>query len=139
MLIIKIVRIVSIFPLITNSLSRRYSTDIIVLWVSCNESLVTRLPMFQDFCYYANTIFLIDLLFYSSNEKLFMVCFSFAEVRALSMVIWLLGQRMIHQSIVSYSRAFAGAISMGFDCLALQLGFQFSWQNCQCSYPSITW
>ncbi|KAL6507162.1 glycerophosphocholine acyltransferase [Orobanche hederae] len=32
-----------------------------------------------DFCYYANTIFLIMLLCYPRNEKLFMVCFSFAE------------------------------------------------------------
>ncbi|KAL9432727.1 hypothetical protein AB3S75_027698 [Citrus x aurantiifolia] len=32
-----------------------------------------------DFCYYANTIFLVDLLLYPKNEKLFMVCFSFAE------------------------------------------------------------
>lgn len=35
----------------------------------------------QDFCYYANTIFIVTLLFYPKNEKLFMVCFSFAEVR----------------------------------------------------------
>ncbi|KAL6519198.1 hypothetical protein OROGR_018518 [Orobanche gracilis] len=33
-----------------------------------------------DFCYYANTIFLIMLLCYPKNEKLFMVCFSFAEL-----------------------------------------------------------
>ncbi|XP_042414683.1 glycerophosphocholine acyltransferase 1-like [Zingiber officinale] len=32
-----------------------------------------------DFCYYANTFFLITILFYPKNEKLFMVCFSFAE------------------------------------------------------------
>ncbi|XP_040867284.1 glycerophosphocholine acyltransferase 1 isoform X1 [Glycine max] len=42
-----------------------------------------------DFCYYANTIFLIDLLFYSSNEKLFMVCFSFAEgPLAWALIVW---------------------------------------------------
>ena len=35
----------------------------------------------QEFCYYANAIFLVMLLFYPRNEKLFMVCFSFAEVR----------------------------------------------------------
>lgn len=39
-----------------------------------------QLCMRQDFCYYANTIFLVDLLLYPKNEKLFMVCFSFAEV-----------------------------------------------------------
>ncbi|KVI12217.1 Protein of unknown function DUF2838 [Cynara cardunculus var. scolymus] len=32
-----------------------------------------------DFCYYANTIFLIMLLFFPRNQKLFMVTFSFAE------------------------------------------------------------
>nr|ACU22841.1 unknown [Glycine max] len=42
-----------------------------------------------DFCYYANTIFLVDLLFYSSNEKLFMVCFSFAEgPLAWALIVW---------------------------------------------------
>ena len=96
--------------------------------------------MFQDFCYYANTIFLVYLLFYPKNEKLFLVCFSFAEVSMLSLIIWWLGRRMIYLSTLwLIQRAFAGAISMGFDCLALQLSFQFSWQNCQCSYPSFTW
>lgn len=38
----------------------------------------------QEFCYYANAIFLVMLLFYPRNEKLFMVCFSFAEVRNVS-------------------------------------------------------
>ena len=52
--------------------------------------------VFQDFCYYANTIFLVYLLFYPRNEKLFLVCFSFAEVSMLSLVIWHLGRRMIH-------------------------------------------
>ncbi|KAL2547931.1 hypothetical protein Fot_09461 [Forsythia ovata] len=42
-----------------------------------------------DFCYYANTIFLIMLLFYPRNEKLFMVCFSFAEgPLAWALIIW---------------------------------------------------
>jgi len=77
--------------------------------------------VFQDFCYYANTIFLVDLLFYSKDEKFFMVCFSFAEVRTL--FSWLKNDSSV--KFVSYSRAFAGALSMGFDCLALQLGFQF--------------
>ncbi|KAL9325854.1 hypothetical protein ACSQ67_006499 [Phaseolus vulgaris] len=42
-----------------------------------------------DFCYYANTIFLVDLLFYSKNEKLFMVCFSFSEgPLAWALIVW---------------------------------------------------
>ncbi|KAI4344564.1 hypothetical protein L6164_011776 [Bauhinia variegata] len=42
-----------------------------------------------DFCYYANTIFLADLLFYPKNEKLFMVCFSFAEgPLAWALIVW---------------------------------------------------
>ncbi|CAA0835014.1 Unknown protein [Striga hermonthica] len=42
-----------------------------------------------DFCYYANTIFLIMLLCYPRNEKLFMVCFSFAEgPLAWALIVW---------------------------------------------------
>lgn len=42
-----------------------------------------------EFCYYANTIFLIDLLLYPKNEKLFMVCFSFAEgPLAWALIVW---------------------------------------------------
>ncbi|KAK4602553.1 hypothetical protein RGQ29_011547 [Quercus rubra] len=42
-----------------------------------------------DFCYYANAIFLIDLLLYPRNEKLFMVCFSFAEgPLAWALIVW---------------------------------------------------
>ncbi|KAL5572416.1 hypothetical protein UlMin_022013 [Ulmus minor] len=42
-----------------------------------------------DFCYYANTIFLVDLLFYPRNEKLFMICFSFAEgPLAWALIVW---------------------------------------------------
>ncbi|XP_059633167.1 glycerophosphocholine acyltransferase 1 [Cornus florida] len=42
-----------------------------------------------DFCYYANTIFLVVLLFYPKNEKLFMVSFSFAEgPLAWALIIW---------------------------------------------------
>ncbi|CAK9152477.1 unnamed protein product [Ilex paraguariensis] len=42
-----------------------------------------------DFCYYANTIFLVQLLFYPRNEKLFMVCFSFAEgPLAWALIVW---------------------------------------------------
>ncbi|EXB38903.1 hypothetical protein L484_027338 [Morus notabilis] len=42
-----------------------------------------------DFCYYANTIFLVHLLLYPKNEKLFMVCFSFAEgPLAWALIIW---------------------------------------------------
>ncbi|KAJ8484961.1 hypothetical protein OPV22_017446 [Ensete ventricosum] len=42
-----------------------------------------------DFCYYANTFFLIMLLFFPKNEKLFMVCFSFAEgPLAWALIVW---------------------------------------------------
>lgn len=42
-----------------------------------------------DFCYYANTIFLVMLLFYPKNEKLFMVSFSFAEgPLAWALIVW---------------------------------------------------
>ncbi|KAG6421099.1 hypothetical protein SASPL_117648 [Salvia splendens] len=42
-----------------------------------------------DFCYYANTIFLVMLLFYPTNEKLFLVCFSFAEgPLAWALIVW---------------------------------------------------
>lgn len=42
-----------------------------------------------DFCYYANTIFLVMLLLYPKNEKLFMVCFSFAEgPLAWALIVW---------------------------------------------------
>ncbi|GAB2267747.1 glycerophosphocholine acyltransferase, variant 2 [Dionaea muscipula] len=46
--------------------------------------------LFQDdFCYYANTIFLVTLLLYPKNEKLFMVCFSFAEgPLAWAIIVW---------------------------------------------------
>ncbi|KAE8676056.1 threonine synthase [Hibiscus syriacus] len=42
-----------------------------------------------DFCYYANTIFLVDLLIFPKNEKLFMICFSFAEgPLAWALIVW---------------------------------------------------
>ncbi|MFQ6650977.1 hypothetical protein Gotur_022479 [Gossypium turneri] len=42
-----------------------------------------------DFCYYANTIFLVDLLLCPKNEKLFMICFSFAEgPLAWALIVW---------------------------------------------------
>ncbi|XP_074273625.1 glycerophosphocholine acyltransferase 1 isoform X1 [Silene latifolia] len=42
-----------------------------------------------DFCYYANTISLVTLLLYPKNEKLFMVCFSFAEgPLAWAIIVW---------------------------------------------------
>ncbi|XP_038880612.1 glycerophosphocholine acyltransferase 1 isoform X1 [Benincasa hispida] len=42
-----------------------------------------------DFCYYANTIFIVDLLLYPKNEKLFMICFSFAEgPLAWAIIVW---------------------------------------------------
>ncbi|CAL9194453.1 unnamed protein product, partial [Musa hybrid cultivar] len=43
----------------------------------------------NDFCYYANTFFLVMLLFFPKNEKLFMVCFSFAEgPLAWALIVW---------------------------------------------------
>lgn len=42
-----------------------------------------------DFCYYANAIFITMLLFFPNNEKLFMVCFSFAEgPLAWALIVW---------------------------------------------------
>ncbi|KAH0460291.1 hypothetical protein IEQ34_010954 [Dendrobium chrysotoxum] len=42
-----------------------------------------------DFCYYANTFFLVMLLMFPKNEKLFMVCFSFAEgPLAWALIVW---------------------------------------------------
>lgn len=42
-----------------------------------------------DFCYYANAIFVVMLLFFPNNEKLFMVCFSFSEgPLAWALIIW---------------------------------------------------
>ncbi|XP_071689239.1 glycerophosphocholine acyltransferase 1-like [Rutidosis leptorrhynchoides] len=42
-----------------------------------------------DFCYYANTIFLIMLLFFPRNQKLFMLTFSFAEgPLAWALIVW---------------------------------------------------
>ncbi|PWA53760.1 hypothetical protein CTI12_AA440730 [Artemisia annua] len=42
-----------------------------------------------DFCYYANTIFLVMLLFFPRSQKLFMVTFSFAEgPLAWALIVW---------------------------------------------------
>eukprot|EP00850_Spirogloea_muscicola_P022634 SM000304S11856 [mRNA] locus=s304:118630:122224:- [translate_table: standard] len=42
-----------------------------------------------DFCYYANVIFISQLLFFPKSEKLFLVCFSFAEgPLAWALIIW---------------------------------------------------
>ncbi|CAI9100666.1 OLC1v1037812C1 [Oldenlandia corymbosa var. corymbosa] len=42
-----------------------------------------------DFCYYANTIFVIMLLFFPRNEKFFMICFAFAEgPLAWALIVW---------------------------------------------------
>ncbi|GAA0158597.1 hypothetical protein Leryth_009152 [Lithospermum erythrorhizon] len=42
-----------------------------------------------DFCYYANTMFIIQILFYPKNEKFFMICFSFAEgPLAWALIVW---------------------------------------------------
>ncbi|XP_020096686.1 uncharacterized membrane protein C776.05-like [Ananas comosus] len=48
-----------------------------------------RYKKMADFCYYANTFFLAMLLFFPRNEKLFMVCFSFAEgPLAWALIVW---------------------------------------------------
>ncbi|KAH9297865.1 hypothetical protein KI387_029547, partial [Taxus chinensis] len=42
-----------------------------------------------DFCYFANSIFMIMILFFPSNKKLFMVCFSFSEgPLAWAIIVW---------------------------------------------------
>uniref|UniRef100_K3XI63 Glycerophosphocholine acyltransferase 1 n=2 Tax=Setaria italica TaxID=4555 RepID=K3XI63_SETIT len=42
-----------------------------------------------DFCYYANTFLVVMILFYPKDEKLFMVCFSFAEgPLAWALIVW---------------------------------------------------
>ncbi|KAF7148477.1 hypothetical protein RHSIM_Rhsim03G0230700 [Rhododendron simsii] len=42
-----------------------------------------------DFCYYANTFFLVMLLLFPKHEKLFMICFSFAEgPLAWALIVW---------------------------------------------------
>ncbi|XP_027148150.1 uncharacterized membrane protein C776.05-like isoform X1 [Coffea eugenioides] len=42
-----------------------------------------------DFCYYANTLFLVMLLCFPRNEKFFMICFSFAEgPLAWALIVW---------------------------------------------------
>lgn len=42
-----------------------------------------------DFCYYANAIFIVMILFFPMHEKLFMICFSFAEgPLAWAIIIW---------------------------------------------------
>eukprot|EP00246_Nothoceros_aenigmaticus_P004323 TRINITY_DN15828_c0_g1_i1.p1 TRINITY_DN15828_c0_g1~~TRINITY_DN15828_c0_g1_i1.p1 ORF type:complete len:355 (-),score=31.99 TRINITY_DN15828_c0_g1_i1:398-1462(-) len=42
-----------------------------------------------DFCYYANAIFMVMLLFFPRHEKLFLVCFSFSEgPLAWALIVW---------------------------------------------------
>lgn len=42
-----------------------------------------------DFCYYANAIFVVMLLFYPTNDKLFLICFSFSEgPLAWALIVW---------------------------------------------------
>lgn len=41
----------------------------------------------QDFCYYANAIFVFLLLIMPDNERLFMICFAFSEVGHCEMEI----------------------------------------------------
>lgn len=42
-----------------------------------------------DFCYYANAIFVVMLLFFPTNDKLFLICFSFSEgPLAWALIVW---------------------------------------------------
>lgn len=50
---------------------------------TCFPHLSTQLNvplLVQDFCYYANAIFVFLLLVQPDNERLFMICFAFSEV-----------------------------------------------------------
>jgi hypothetical protein len=91
----------------------------------------------QDFCYYANAIFVTSLLFFPNNDKLFLVCFSFAEVSATlttcsSCVLLSLAMSQgfsykLFSIIVNFklnvkkstSNNCAGTVGMGTDCLAV--------------------
>jgi hypothetical protein len=89
----------------------------------------------QDFCYYANAIFVTCLLFFPNNDKLFLVCFSFAEVSAMLLktfnlfLLCLLSLAMsqLFKTHVRFSFELhstinncAGTIGMGTDCVAVQ-------------------
>eukprot|EP00897_Mesotaenium_endlicherianum_P005300 jgi/Mesen1/4799/ME000243S03976 len=42
-----------------------------------------------DFCYYANAMFTIHLLFFPKNEKFFLICFAFSEgPLAWALIVW---------------------------------------------------
>jgi hypothetical protein len=42
-----------------------------------------------DFCYYANVIFVVMLLYFPTNDKLFLICFSFSEgPLAWALIVW---------------------------------------------------
>ncbi|KAJ7524080.1 hypothetical protein O6H91_18G076800 [Diphasiastrum complanatum] len=42
-----------------------------------------------DFCYYANVIFMVMLMYFPNNEKLFMICFSFSEgPLSWALIVW---------------------------------------------------
>lgn len=66
-----------------------FTISIYFIGVRRNKDVIDRLLYMpkhnmQDFCYYANTLCLIMLLFFPRNQKLFMVTFSFAEASAFS-------------------------------------------------------
>lgn len=52
----------------------------IIVLVDCGHVLNLGPLCVQDFCYYANAIFVVMLLYFPNNDKLFLICFSFAEV-----------------------------------------------------------
>ncbi len=84
----------------------------------------------QDFCYYANAIFVTCLLFFPNNDKLFLVCFSFAEVSAMLLTTCFCSvycHLLCHKTHVRFSFELqstinncAGTIGMGTDCVAVQ-------------------
>lgn len=51
-----------------------------------SDPALTKSGIVQDFCYYANAIFVFLLLVQPDNEKLFMICFAFSEVRHRALI-----------------------------------------------------
>ncbi|KAL2338758.1 hypothetical protein Fmac_013204 [Flemingia macrophylla] len=73
-----------------------------------------------EFCYYANTIFLVHLLFYPSNEKLFMVCFSFAEgPLAWALIVWRCS--LVFSSLDKIVSVLIHLLPVRLDCLQSQI------------------
>ena len=77
------------------------------------EILIIASSWWQDFCYYANAIFLIMLLMYPQNEKLFMVCFSFSEVSDLYVLMSLqdLVSHLFFISLIYYQLTIQGPLA----------------------------